>query len=111
MPQALEDHVSSSSQFVSISHVPKASQRYITRKFLAMPEGTQWSSGAPSIVHWPMDSQHVFVSLEDSKRWARVTFPQPFPPDSVEFHVAKAFRSISGSFFKHTKKRIGVGKD
>ena len=53
----------------------------------------------------------MFVSLKDSKRWTGVTFPQPFPPDSVEFHVAKAFRSISGSFFKCTKKRKGVGKD
>ena len=76
-----------------------------------MPEGTQWSSGAPSILHWPTDLQHVLVSLEDSKRWVGVTFPQPFPLNSVEFHVAKAFRSISRSFFKRTKKRKGVGQD
>ena len=40
-----------------------------------------------------------------------MTFPQPFHLDSVEFHVAKAFRSIFGSFFKRTKKRKRVGKD
>ena len=40
-----------------------------------------------------------------------MTFPQPFPPNSVEFHVAKAFRSFSGSFFKRIKKRKEVGQD
>lgn len=118
MPHFLHDHASSSTTPAS---VPKATKKFITRIFLTIPANTQWSSSVPSIAHWPTELSHVLVSLEDSMRWAGVTFPQPFPPNSVEFHVAKAFGShfqhqthefgISGSFFKRTKKRNGVGQD
>jgi len=64
----------------------------------------------------------VVVTLPDSKKWAGVNYPQPFPEDSVEFSVAEAFARlpqynntlgniVSGSFFKRTKKRKGAGHD
>ncbi|KAG0572212.1 hypothetical protein KC19_VG076800 [Ceratodon purpureus] len=118
MPHFPHDHASSSTTPAS---VPKATKRFITRIFLTMPANTQWSSSVPSIAHWPTELSHVLVSLEDSMRWVGVTFPQPFPPNSVEFHVAKAYGShfqnqtpesgISGSFEKRTKKINGVGQD
>jgi hypothetical protein len=107
MPHFPHDHTSSST---IPAFVPKTTKIFITRIFLTMPANTQWSSSVTSIAHWPIKLSHVLVSLEDSTRWASVTFPQPFPPNIVEFHVAKAFGShfqnqtsesgISGSFFK-----------
>ena len=103
----------------SSSHATPA--RFITRKFMVMPDAVHGcASGLPSITHWPFDPQHVMVSLEDSKRWAGVTFPLPFLADSVEFHMGMAFlnllqcrssgSNISGTFLKEQKKEKELDK-
>ena len=60
----------------------------------------------------------MVLTLPNSKKWAGVNYPQPFLEDSVAKAFAKLpeFKDtlsnvISGSFFKRTRKRKGVGQE
>jgi hypothetical protein len=109
----------------AVAPLPETPVKFITHTFLVVPEGTRWSPiGVPTITHWPEHPESVVVSLPETKRWAGVNYPTSFPQDSVEWHVAEVFGRlpryqnveytyphVTGSFFKRTRKRKGVGQD
>ena len=101
----------------------EAPAKFITHTFLGAPEGIRSSpTGVPIVTHWPPHVESVVVSLPETKRWAGVNYLLPFPPHSVEWHVAEVFGRppayqnmqspyphVTGTFLKRTRKRKGVG--
>ena len=109
----------------AMAPLPQALVKFITCTFLVFLEGTRWSpNGVPTITHWLANPKFVVVSLPNTKRWAEVNYPIACPHDSVEWHVAEVFGRllqyqniqspyphVTGTFFKQTRKRKGVGQD
>ena len=97
----------------------EAPAKFITCTFLGAPEGICSSpTGVPIVTHWPPHVEFVVISLPETKRWAGVNYPLPFPPHSIEWHVAEVFGRlpayqnmqssyphVTGIFLKRTRKK------